>query len=159
MSSAASLQALLATVVAEEAALVSLVRLAGEEQRALVRSDFPRIEAVSDEMTTVARQLERLEHTREAQLTEAGMSGASLADVTQVAASFGIEGFGMARERLGARAAELRAMQEQNARLILAASRLRERWLKLLAGMVSDTYAVGGRQELTQGRRVVSRTA
>jgi hypothetical protein len=63
------------------------------------------------------------------------------------------------RESLIARAAELRDLQEANARLILNAAKLRERWYGMLAGMSSPTYGSGGKQEFRQARDIMSRSA
>jgi nucleotide-binding universal stress UspA family protein len=153
------LDLLLQLLVREEAAMLALIQLAGREQAALVSSDYAAIELVANEMQTSASVLEVLEREREVLMEAIGAPGSSLADVAQLAARAGIPGVAETRSRLLAGAEALREAQERNARLILSAARLRERWFSLLAGLTSSTYGSEGRQELQQARRVVSKSA
>jgi hypothetical protein len=61
--------------------------------------------------------------------------------------------------RLVARAAELKEAQEGNARLLLSAMRLQEKWMNMFGALASPTYGADGLQEPQHGRRFVSRSA
>jgi hypothetical protein len=143
----------------EEETLGPLLTLAGEEQDALVRSDFDAVDAISSRMTTVAAELEALELRREQLMESAGQSGCSFEELAEFADNHGVDGFDDARMRLGRAARELREVQECNANLILSAMRVRERWVALVAGLVPSTYGAEGRQHLKPGRGIVSRSA
>ncbi|MCC6388630.1 MAG: flagellar protein FlgN [Dehalococcoidia bacterium] len=149
----------LADVLAGQSALLGeLVRLSNEEQDALVQSDFDAIHRVSDRMLAVSQELEVLDRDREALVREFP-AVRTLEDLVPLADDLGVHGFAPLRESLVARAAELRDVQEANARLILNAAKLRERWYGMLAGMSSPTYGSGGKQEFRQARDIVSRSA
>lgn len=153
------IELLLHLLLREEEALLNLVRLAGREQEALIASDYAAIESVSAEMAIAAQLLDGLERERETLLEAIGCRSGGLADVAEIALRAGVPGFEQARLRLLDAATELRDVQERNARLLLSAAKLRERWLSLLAGMASSTYGAEGRQELQQARRFVSKSA
>ena len=155
-----TLDSLLRTLLEEERVLTTLVALALEEQQALVISDYEAIESVSQDMQAAAASLEELEVQREALLRAMDARDATLADVVPTAHELGVAGFGEARERLIERATELQEAQERNARLILNAVKLRERWFNLLGGVGgSSTYGSGGRQDASLRRGFVSRSA
>ncbi|MBI2764422.1 MAG: flagellar protein FlgN [Chloroflexi bacterium] len=156
--SAELLDRILRVLGQQEAALTVLVGLAFEEQHALVVSDFAAIERVSAEMLATSETIDALDAERQRLVNQLG-TGATLSDLLPVADNLGVTGFTQARERLMARAKELREAQEANARLILNAVKLRERWYGLIAGMSSPTYGAAGRQEFHQGRDIVSRSA
>lgn len=149
------LEALLGVLLREEVALAGLVGLALEEQAALVQSDFTAIERTSAAMAAAADHLDALDAERLRLVLSLG-ADESLVDVPTPGDGPAV---GAARTRLAARALELRDIQEANARLILDAVRLRERWYALLAGMTAPTYGSAGRQELATGRGMVSKTA
>ena len=150
---------LLQLLIREEAALLTLVKLAGDEQAALVASDFTRVESVANEMESGAARLEELERERNTLLEAIGCAGSSLSDVARIADHGGLPAMEDTRRRLLSAAEALRDAEERNARLILSAAKLRERWFSLLAGLSSSTYGAEGRQELQQSRRVVSKSA
>ncbi len=133
-------------------------RTAMEEQEALIRSDYAAIEAVSGRMQEVADGMDRLEARRSAIVTELG-AGETLEELLPLAETHGMAAFAPLRERLLAEALQLREAQERNARLILSAVKLRERWYALLAGMSAPTYGAEGRQELRGSRGLVSKSA
>ncbi len=153
------IELLLFLLLREEEALLHLVQLAGREQAALISSDYALIESVSLEMADAAKALEGLERERETLMEAIGCGRGSVTDVSELAIQAGIAGFEPVRVRLLHAASELRDAQERNARLLLSAAKMRERWLSLLAGMASSTYGSEGRQELHQSRRFVSKSA
>lgn len=152
------LESLLDLLLQQEDALTALVRLAMEEQEALIRSDYPAIEEVSGRMQEVADGMDRLDARRSAIVTQLG-AGETLEELLPLAETHGMAAFGPLRERLLAEALQLREAQERNARLILNAVKLRERWYGLLAGMSAPTYGAAGRQELPRNRGLVSKSA
>jgi flagellar biosynthesis/type III secretory pathway chaperone len=152
------LEELLGVLLRQEQALSDLVHLAFEEQRAIVHSDYLAMDAASERMLAAARDIDVLDAARSALTSRLGHFE-TLDEVVPLADSLGVAGFGEARERLLEQAAKLRASQEENARLLLNAVKLRERWLALLAGLSSPTYGAAGRQELHQSRGIVSRSA
>ncbi len=152
------LEQLLNVLLDQERSLTELVNLAFAEQRAIIHSDYDAMNTVGERMLAVANEIDALDTVRE-EITSRLGHFESLADLVPLADSLGVEGVGEARERLLAQAERLREAQEENARLILNAVRLRERWLSLLAGLSSPTYGSAGRQELHQARGIVSRSA
>lgn len=152
------LEALAEVLTGQDALLAELVRLSKEEQDALVQSDFEAIHRASEKMLAVSQDLEVLDRDREALVREFP-AVQTLEDLVPLADDLGVHGYGPMRESLIARAAELRDLQEANARLILNAAKLRERWYGMLAGMSSPTYGSGGKQEFRQARDIVSRSA
>jgi hypothetical protein len=114
--------------------------------------------AISDEMLSVAGTLEGFEEERAELLQALNAPDATLGDLEPLAVAAGLDGLAEARARMLAQAAELQEAQERNARLILSATRLRERWFRLLAGMDSTTYTQAG-QTQQSGQRFVSRSA
>ena len=155
----ATFSRLLELLVKEESYLVRLIELAKAEREALVSSDFAAITSISDEMVRVAAELDGYEEQRAGLLRELDApEDATLKDLEPLAASAGADGLAEVRARMVARADELQASQEQNARLILAATQLRERWFNLLVGMNPATYSDKGREERA-GQRFVSRSA
>lgn len=160
MSEAAlSLASMLAILLDQEDALQHLLGLAFDEQRALVTSDFAAIERVSAEMHVAADRIDALERQRIALAARLGNAEATLEQLLPLAEELGIEGLADARLRLAALAAELQEAQEGNARLLLSAVKLRERWVNHIAGMGSSTYGAAGKQEMAQARGIVSRSA
>lgn len=152
------LEQLLDVLLSQEGAMATLVQLAFEEQNAIVHSDYDAIHALSARMLAIADQLDKLDEKRVAITSRLGHFE-SLEALIPVADTLGVDGFGDAHERLLRQATQLREAQEQNARLILGAVKLRERWLALLAGLGSPTYGAGGQQEMQQQRGIVSRSA
>lgn len=153
-----TLERLLDVLLRQERALAGLVQLAFEEQSAIVHSDYDAIQSVSARMLGHVEQIDALDVER-ATLTSRIGNVAGLDELEPLADTLGVDGFGEARERLLALAAQLREAQEQNARLILGAVKLRERWLALLTGLGSPTYGSAGRQQMSQERGIVSRSA
>ena len=80
-------------------------------------------------------------------------------DPVALADDLGVGGFAAARLQLVARAQELRDAQEQNARLLLNAMKLRDRWANLLGGFVAPGYSSDGRRHTSAARGTVSRSA
>lgn len=158
MNAAALLEELLDVLLRQEAALGELVELAIEEQSAIIHSDYAAIHRVSEQMLAVSNAIDRLDERRAELASRLGHQGA-LDELAQAAEDLGVDGFGPARERLLAQATRLRQAQEENARLILGAVRVRERWLALLTGLAAPTYGSAGRQQLRQERGIVSRSA
>lgn len=156
----ATLEQLLQTLIDEEHVLAELVSLATDEQNALVLADHAAIQAVSAVLQTVAAGLEGLEKQRESLLSSIDGGCSTLSDLLPLARTLGVTGFAEAQTRLRARATELRQAQERNARLILGALRLRERWFNLLGGVGrASTYGAAGRQDAGLRRGFVSRSA
>jgi hypothetical protein len=153
-----TIEQLLRLLVKEEGELVRLIELAHQERDALVSSNYAALAAVSEEMLAVAGMLEGFEEERARLLQDLDTPGATLGDLEPLAVAAGVDGLAEARARMLAQTAELQEAQEQNARLILSATRLRERWFRLLAGMDSATYTQAG-QAQQGGQRFVSRSA
>lgn len=155
-----TLEALLRTLLAEEETLALLVDLAVQEQQALMMSDYESIESVSARMLNVAENLDSHERVREALMTAIDAGGATLADLVPVARSLGVEGFNEARTTLLTRLSDLHEAQERNARLILGAVKIRERWVNVIGGLASAaTYGSSGRQDAGHRRGFVSKSA
>ena len=154
----ASIRDLLAILLRQEERLAALVSLARETQRALIASDFAAVDASSTAMMDAAEALDADDRERSLLATEIGDVD-SLESLVAVAEAAGVAEFAPARERLARQAAELRRLQETNARLVLDALKLRERWYALLVGMTPSTYGAAGRQELAASRGIVSRSA
>lgn len=138
------------------AALFSLVL---HEQSALIESDFERIADVSERMQEAAAGIEALETKRLNLLKTVGADALSLQELLPFADDLGVGGFAAARMQLAARAQELKDAQEQNARLLLNAMKLRDRWANLLGGLVAPGYSSDGRRNSTATRGTVSRSA
>ncbi len=153
------LGSVLTTLLAEEQELADLIELAIAEQRALVASDYAEITRVSEAMLVAASGLDVLEHRRESLLQGIGQSEATLDQLLPLADEAGVVGFGAARLALVARANELRQAQEQNARLLLSAMRMQEKWFAMFGALASPTYGARGQQEQVGGERFVSRSA
>jgi flagellar biosynthesis/type III secretory pathway chaperone len=155
-----ALATLLKTLIAEEETLGRLVALALEEQHALMMSDRQAIERISANMHTVADGMDDLERQREALMSAIDATGATLADLVPLAEEHHIEGFDAARAALLQRVAELKEAQERNARLILGAVRLQERWMNVIGGLEpASTYGSAGRQDPGHRRGFVSKSA
>lgn len=159
-ASAAALEEILAMLCEEEHALCSLITLALEEQQALVNSDFESVATISAGMLDAAGAIEAIEANRLILLRTFGAEDLTLEELLPLADDLGVRGFAEARLRLGARAQELRDAQEQNARLLLNAMKLRDRWANLLGGYLAPGYSRdGGRQSAADTRGTVSRSA
>lgn len=156
---AALLREALAILRDEEQLLAALVGLAREEQRALIAADYPRVEAVSQQMLEAVRRIEAREADRLNLLRTVGLAFHTLDDLAAHAENLGVEGFAEVRERLAARALELREVQEANARLVLNAMRVRDRWAAIVAGHTSPTYSPTGQAAQQEGPGFVSKTA
>lgn len=143
----------------EEVSLARLLAFALEEQAALIESDFGRIDRVSNQMLEAAATIEGLGKSRSSILRSLDSEGLSLEGLCPVAEGLGVTGFASARHRLLARALELKTVQEQNARLLLTAIKLRDRWANLLGGFVAPGYASNGRRDAGTTQGTVSRTA
>ncbi len=148
---------LLRTLIIEEELLTALAALSEAQQQALLQSAFITIESINEQMLAVASGLVPLEQER-LELTIA-LGVGTLTEASQLAASAGVSGFGPAHERLRKAAARFRERQEGNAALVLNAMRLRDRWVNLLAGMISPTYGSAGKREVAQQRQIMSKSA
>lgn len=143
----------------EEHLLAQLVALAREAQRALIASDYPAIEATAAHMLEAARRIETRSAERTNLLRTIGQEAATLDQIATHAENLGVQGFHHIRQRLLTQAAHLSDLQEANARLVLGAIRIRERWAAILAGHLSPTYSPQGQPTLQEGSGLVSRTA
>ncbi len=130
----------LTTLLAEERELAALIDLAVAEQGALIASDYAEITRVSEAMLVAASGLDALEHEREALLGGIGHGDLTLDLLLPLAEEHGVVGFGAARLELVARANELREAQEQNARLLLGAMKMQEKWFAMFGALASPTY-------------------
>lgn len=153
-----ALGALLALLEEEESSIVALLGLASAEHDALVSSDFSRLDDITARMLRIAERLEHAEVQRSQLLRSLGIPGAGLTEVAELAESHGMDGFGDAKERLLDATTRLQDAQEQNARLVLSAARMRERWLAMLTRMANPTYNADGARG-DQGYRFVSKSA
>lgn len=149
----------LALLCEEERALGRLLELALDEQQALIQSDFDAITVVSARMADAAESIERLEANRLNLLRSVGAEALTLEELLPLADDLGVSGFAEARLQLGARAQELRDAQELNARLLLNAMKLRDRWANLLGGYLTPGYGSDGRRNVSDSRGTVSRSA
>ena len=156
---AAVLEEVLGLLCEEETALASLISLALEEQQALVESDFDQIASISARMLDAAASIEHIEANRLNLLRSVGAESLTLEELLPLADDLGVGGFADARFQLGARAQELKAAQEQNARLLLNAMKLRDRWANLLGGYLAPGYSSNGRRNVSDSRATVSRIA
>lgn len=156
---AQALGAILAVLLEEEQGLLRLNELALAEQRALVSSDYDEIERVSHEMHIVADQIESSELRRVRMMGAVAESEATLSEILALADRHGVDGFRDASTRMILLVDKLRAAQEGNARLLLSAVKLRERWVNHVAGMHASTYGAEGKQQIRQSRGIVSRSA
>lgn len=156
---AAMLQEVLDILLAEERELGALLALALEEQQALLESDFPRLTEVSARMFEISGTVESLESSRLNVLRTAHLEDQTIEELLPLADDLGIDGFAEARLRLAASAQELRDAQETNARLLLNAMKLRDRWQNLFGGFVAPTYGAQGQRAVRDGQGYVSRSA
>ena len=145
------LQQVLSLFWEEEQALAALMRLALDEQQALVESDFDAVAGISNRMIDAANSMNLLRSV--------GAEALTLEDLLPLADDLGVDGFAEARLQLGARARELRDAQEQNARLLLNAMKLRDRWANMLGGYLAPGYGSNGRRGVSNSRGTVSRSA
>jgi flagellar biosynthesis/type III secretory pathway chaperone len=157
MNQARLLDALVTVLLAQEQHLGRLLALAEEERRALIHGQYTLVEHVSAQMLEVAAEMDRLDADREA-LVHRLDAGETLAKVEELADMLGMRRFGRTRKRLREQAERLRRAQETNARLILDATRIQERWYGLLTSMGPSTYGARG-QHATKGYGAVSKSA
>jgi hypothetical protein len=155
----AVLSEVLTLLYEEEQALTGLLGLALEEQAALIDSDFARISAVSNQMQDAVNAIEAIEARRLNLLRSVDSESLTLEELLPLAEDLGVSGFAGARVQMVARARELKDAQEQNARLLLNAMKLRDRWANLLGGMVAPGYSSSGRRNINDSRGTVSRSA
>ena len=153
------LRSILEVLLEEEQGLLRLNALALAEQAALISSDYDEIERVSNEMHIVADQIEAAEVSRVRMMSAVGGTEATLKDILPLAETQGVTGLGEASTRMILLADQVRQEQESNARLLLGAVKLRERWVNHVAGMHASTYGAEGKQQLRQSRGIVSRSA
>jgi hypothetical protein len=156
---ASVLELVLTLLVEEERTLAGLIDLAMNEQQALIQSDFEEISSISARMVDASATIERLEAERLNLLRSVGAEAFTLEELLPLADDLGVAGFAAARLSLGARARELKDAQEQNARLLLNAMKLRDRWANMLGGYLSPGYASDGRRNEGNLRGTVSRSA
>ena len=153
------LEEMLDLLLREEEGLSRLISFALEEQQALISSDYDAITRVSAAMQTEAEAMEQLEHERGEMLQALGQPDATLEALIPEAIAAGLPAFTEVRLRMAVRAAELQEAQERNASLLLGAVKLQERWMTMLGGLIPSTYGAAGKQQLRQGRGIVSRSA
>jgi flagellar biosynthesis/type III secretory pathway chaperone len=157
MNEARLLDALVTVLLTQEEHLGRLLALAEEERSALIHGDYVRVERVSEQMLAAAAEMDRLDADREALVHQLD-AGETLAKVEELADMLGVRRLGRARKRLRAQAERLRAAQETNARLILDATRIQERWYGLLTSMGPSTYGARGQQG-EKGYGAISKSA
>lgn len=151
-------RSMLRVLLTEEELMCALIELGQAQQRALMVSDFWVLEQVSEQLLAVASEMTSVEEERVELLNRMGVL--HLNEAVALADTLGETALGAVRDRLMRAALQFRSIQERNAELILAASRLRERWVKLLAGMGGGaTYGAGGKGEVQQRQRLVSKSA
>ena len=153
------LQEVLELLCEEEQALAQLFALALEEQTALIQSDFETISRISDEMLEAAASVEACEARRLNLLRSVDAESLTLEELLPLADDLGVTGFAAVRLQLGARAQELKDAQEQNARLLLNAMKVRDRWANLVGGYLAPGYSNNGRRNASNSRGTVSRSA
>ncbi len=156
MDTRSALEQLLATLTEEESHIAELLQLGLRERDALVSSDYEALNAVTALMLDAADRMDQCEVRREALLVDLERHGAGLTAITELAVQLGMDDFSQKGKDLRASVDALRDVQEQNAQLILSATRLRERWLSMLTRMSSPSY---GPDSDTTGYRFLSRTA
>lgn len=149
----------LRTLRTEEAELVALTVVARQELDALLRSDYEAVEAASSAMALRAHGIENLETERKRLLAEVGLEDETLDVVASAAEAAGVGGFADVRNSLLSSAAGLREAQERNARLLLSAMKLQERWITMFSALWSPTYGADGSQDRQVGHRLMSRSA
>ncbi len=154
----AGYERLLNVLLREERLLGELLTLAREEQFAIIHADYAGIQRLSGRMEEAADAMETLATEREALVAEID-TGQTLAEIAQAAETHGMRSLTRARRRLRMQVDELRGAQETNARLVIEAMRIRERWYGMLAGGVTATYGAAGQAEMRRGRGLVSRSA
>jgi flagellar biosynthesis/type III secretory pathway chaperone len=154
----AEFEALVAVLLEQEQCLGELLDLAEEEQRALIHCDYEAVQSVAGRMTAVAAAMDDLEARRDAIVTRLD-AGETLREVARAADDLSMPALGGLRTRLIESVGRLRVAQEQNARLILDALRVQDRWYALLSGQVAPTYGAGGRAHLRTSRGLVSKSA
>jgi len=159
MTTVAWLESLHALLLEEERDLALLVTLALREQEALILSDTESVTTVSNQMLAAAGRMELNEVRRESLLADAGFDGATLSSIVPLAQEAGLTTFTASCSHLMALATELRQAQERNARLLLGALRVRERWANLLASMGAPTYAASGHAAQPSGPIYLSKSA
>jgi len=143
----------------EERQLSTLLDLALQEQSALIASDFQRIAMVSESMQAASARIEAVEESRLNLLRTFGAETLTLQELAPLADDLGVDGFAAARGQLLARAKELRDAQELNARLLLNAMKVRDRWANLLGGFAAPGYSSDGRRQSSATRGAISRSA
>lgn len=156
---AAVLESVLRTLLTEEGKLSALIVLALQEQEALVAADHGEVARVGEAMIAVAGELENLGNERERLLGTIGCDELTLDALLPLADDHGVQGFADARTQLLTRALELRNAQESNARLLLSAMKLQEKWMNMFSSLAVTTYGSDGLQEQQRGRQFVSRSA
>lgn len=147
-------RALLHILAAEEAILGELTGLAREMRQALVASDFERVNAVAMEMDQASRRLRMAEDERERVVTAMAGPGATVSDLEAA----GLPELDGVRARLLAAVEALQEAQEQNANVILGASRLVDRWLGVIVRLVDPTYGAEGKARHGGEPRFVSKS-
>ncbi len=157
--SATAVARILELLAEEEQLLRSLCALARDEQAALIASDYPRIEQLSLQMLELAGAIEAREAERSQRIRTLDPAIQSLDDFVTRAEDLGMTGAAPLRERLLELAHTLRELQEANARLLLNAIRLRDRWAAILGGHLAPTYGAGGEVTIQEGSSFVSRSA
>lgn len=158
-AAAATLEQVLGLLIDEERQLSRLFALALEEQTALLESGFDRITAISAGMLEAANTIEALESERMNLLRTIGAEDLTIEELLPLADDLGVAGFADARLRLSVRARELKDAQERNAKLLVNAMKLRDRWANMLGGLASPTYGAQGQRTSRDGTGFVSRSA
>lgn len=156
MEARAALEQLLVTLAEEETHIARLLQLGLRERDALVASDYDALNEVTAAMLATADDMDECEARRAALLDTLGKHGAGLDEIATFAGQFGFHGISEKGDTLRASIYALREVQEQNAQLLLSATRLRERWLAMLTRLSNPSY---GPDSETPGYRLLSRSA
>lgn len=144
----------------EEAVLSNLVREADRMRDGLIANDLETLQDATSRMDALSEDLGGLEQEREHLVECLGTAPISLNELCSLAETLGITGLSRARQRLAAAAANLQDAQERNARLVLGATRIQERWIRLIAGQAGgNTYGSTGAQHHDPRRGFVSKSA
>jgi flagellar biosynthesis/type III secretory pathway chaperone len=163
----ASVAALSSTLDEERETYVSLVALAGREERAIVAGDVEELTDVTDRQEQLMELLATLETERMTALTAiaaaTGLDADSLT-VTMVASLADAEqGAALAETgaELRAQAVALQRANESNAALLQNSRQIVERWIQYLRTIVTGTltYTAEGSPDEAGGNRVIDRSA
>lgn len=163
----AGAEALGGALTEEQRLYVSLLALAGSEQRAIAGGDVAELTELTDEKEQLLELLATLETERMTALTAmaaaAGVSadGLTLSGVASMVEPRQGAALTEAGVELRARALALRDANERNALLLRGSSEVVERWIQYLRTIISEalTYNPRGSPDEAGVNRVIDRSA